>query len=154
MPAFYSPTSIFYPKKCFSPVFRKWSESCPVMSNCLSSHVLYSPWNSPGQNTGVGSLCLLQGIFPTQGSNSGLPHCRRILYQLSHKGSLYLETKGENNIWKSKKKIKSYETVLELESGDQCMLCYVLKATDLYPLEELALRYVYNILINLFSKKQ
>ena len=48
---------------------------------------LYSPWNSPGHNTGVGSLSLLQGIFPTQGLNSGLPHCRWILYQLSHKGS-------------------------------------------------------------------
>ena len=47
----------------------------------------YSPWNSPGQDTGVGSLSLLQGIFPTQGSNPGLLHCRRILYQLSHKGS-------------------------------------------------------------------
>ena len=44
------------------------------------------PWNSPGQNTGVGSLFLLQGIFPTQGSNPGLSHCRQILYQLSHKG--------------------------------------------------------------------
>ena len=42
--------------------------------------------NSPGQNIGV-SLSLLQGIFPTQGSNPGLPHCRQILYQLSHKGS-------------------------------------------------------------------
>ena len=42
------------------------------------------PWNSPGQNTGVGSLSLLQGIFPTQGSNSGLPHCGQIPYQLSH----------------------------------------------------------------------
>ena len=40
-----------------------------------------------GQNTGVGSLPLLQAIFPTQGTNPGLPHCRRILYQLSHKGS-------------------------------------------------------------------
>ena len=48
----------------------------------------YSPWNSPGQNTGVGSLSLLQGIFPTQGSNLGLPHCRQIFYQLSHKGLL------------------------------------------------------------------
>ena len=36
---------------------------------------------------GVGSLSLLQGIFPTQGENPGLPHCRWILYQLSHKGS-------------------------------------------------------------------
>ena len=44
-------------------------------------------WNSPGQNTGVGSPPLLQGIFPTQGLNPGLPHCGQILYQLSHKGS-------------------------------------------------------------------
>ena len=50
-------------------------------------HGLYSPWNSPGQNTGVDSLSLLQGIFPTQGSNPGLLHCRQIFYQLSHKGS-------------------------------------------------------------------
>ena len=48
---------------------------------------LYSPWNSLGQNTGVGSLSLLQGIFPTQGLNPGLLHYRQILYQLSHKGS-------------------------------------------------------------------
>ena len=61
------------------------SESRPVMSDSLQPHGLYSPRNSPGQNTGVGSL--LQGIFPTQGSNPGLPHCRRILNQLSHKGS-------------------------------------------------------------------
>ena len=48
--------------------------------------ILISPWNSLGQNTGVDSLSLLQGIFPTQGPNPGLPHCRQILYQLSHKG--------------------------------------------------------------------
>ena len=47
----------------------------------------YNPWNSLGQNTGVGSLSFLQGIFPTQESNPGLPHCRWILYHLSHKGS-------------------------------------------------------------------
>ena len=45
------------------------SESRSVMSNSLQPHELYSPWNSPGQNSGVGSLSLLQGIFPTQGSN-------------------------------------------------------------------------------------
>ena len=49
---------------------------------------IYSPWNSPGQNTGVGSLSLLQGIFPTQESSRGLLHCRKILYQLSYEGSL------------------------------------------------------------------
>ena len=66
---------------------RSESESSSVISNSLGSHRLYSPWNSPGQNTGVGSLSLLQGIFPTQGSNPGLPHCGRIIYQLSHRGN-------------------------------------------------------------------
>ena len=62
-------------------------ESCSVVSDSLQPPGLYSSWNSPGQNTGVGSLSLRQGIFLTQGSNSVLPRCRRILYQLSHKGS-------------------------------------------------------------------
>ena len=57
------------------------------MSDSLWPHGLYSPWNSPGQNPGVGRLSRLQGIFPTQGSNSGLLHCRWMPYQLSHKGS-------------------------------------------------------------------
>ena len=60
------------------------SESCSVVSNSLWPHGLYSPWNSPVQNTGVGSPSLLQGIFPTQGSNPGIPHCRWILHQLSY----------------------------------------------------------------------
>ena len=47
----------------------------------------YILWNSSDQSTGVGSLSLLQGIFPTLGSSPGLPHCRRILYQLSHNES-------------------------------------------------------------------
>ena len=63
------------------------SESRLVMSDSLQLHRLYSPWNSPGQNTGMGCLSLHQGIFPTQGSNPGLPHCGQILYQLSRKGS-------------------------------------------------------------------
>ena len=49
------------------------SQSRPVMSYSLWPRGLYSPWNSPGQNTRLGSLSLLQGIFPTQGLNSGLP---------------------------------------------------------------------------------
>ena len=57
------------------------------MSNSLWPHGIYSSWNSLDQNTEVGSLSLLQGIFLTQGSNPGFPHCGRILYQLSHKGS-------------------------------------------------------------------
>ena len=49
---------------------------------------LLCPWNSPGKNIGVDCLSLLQGIFLTQGLNLGLPHCRQILYCLSHLGSL------------------------------------------------------------------
>ena len=57
------------------------------MSDSLQPHGLYSPWNSPGQNTGMGSLSLLQGIFQTQGSNPGFLHYRQILYPPNHKGS-------------------------------------------------------------------
>ena len=45
---------------------------------------LLCPWNSPGQNTGVGSHSLLQGIFQTQESSRGLLHCRQILNCPSH----------------------------------------------------------------------
>ena len=74
----------------------KQSESCSVVSDSLQPHGLFSPWNSPSQNTGVGSLSLLQGIFPTQESNPGLLHCRWILYQLSHQGSPILCTQYNN----------------------------------------------------------
>ena len=56
------------------------------MSHSLRPHGLHSLWNSPGQNAGVGSCSLLRGIFPTQGSNLGLLHCRWIIYHLSHQG--------------------------------------------------------------------
>ena len=63
------------------------SVSHSVRSNSLWPHGLYSPWNSPGQNTRVGSLSLLQEMVPTQGLKPGVPHCRQTLYQLSHQGS-------------------------------------------------------------------
>ena len=84
-------------------VIETWvSESCLVLSDSLRLHGLYSPGNSlcqntgvgsqntgvGSQNTGVGSDSFLHGIFPTQRLNPGLPHCRWILYQMSHKGSL------------------------------------------------------------------
>ena len=49
--------------------------------------------DSPGKNTGVDCHTLLQRIFPTQRSNPGLLHCRRILYRLSHQGSLMFPIK-------------------------------------------------------------
>ena len=67
---------------------------CESLSVCLTLYNLMDcslpgscPWNSPGQTTGVGSLSLLQGIFPMQSLNPSLLHCRLILYLLSHKGN-------------------------------------------------------------------
>ena len=71
------------------------------MSDSVRPHGLYSPWASPGQNTGVGSLSLLQEIFLTQELNQGLPHCRQILYQLSYQGSLCITSFDlfDNNVF-------------------------------------------------------
>ena len=53
--------------------------------------MLLHPWDFPGKSTGVGCHFFLQRIFPTQGSNPDLPHCRQMLYHLSHQGSLISE---------------------------------------------------------------
>ena len=64
-----------------------------VVFDSLRPHVCSQPsrllcsWDSPGKNTGVGCHFLLQGMFATQGSNLGLPHCRQFLYHLNHQGS-------------------------------------------------------------------
>ena len=67
----------------------KWSEvsqSCPTLCDPMDTRLL-RPWDFLSKSTGVGCHFLLQGIFPTQGSNPGLPHCRQTLYGLSHQGS-------------------------------------------------------------------
>ena len=68
----------------FQTLFITWKWKWETLSRVW---LFVTPWSSPGQNTGVSSLSLLQGIFPTQELNPGLLHCRRILYRLSHKGS-------------------------------------------------------------------
>ena len=87
-----------FPTQCACPAgvpqgLPKWSEaaqSCPTLCDPMA----FSPPGSsisgifPGKNTGVGCHFLLQGIFPTQGSNPGLPHSRQTLYPLSHQGIL------------------------------------------------------------------
>ena len=90
----------------------KVAQLCPT----LQAHG-YSPWNSPGQNTGVGSLSLLQGTFLTQGLNPGLPHCRQIPYQLSHKGNHFLKccSKHVKSIFHSIV-IKGKESNFEMDS--------------------------------------
>ena len=66
-------------KQCYAVLSRS------VVSDSLRPHgLLLCPWSSPGENTGVGCHAALLGIFPPQGSNPCLPHCRQILYRLSH----------------------------------------------------------------------
>ena len=76
-----------------------WVLSSSIVFDSLQSHGLYPdrllcPRNSPGKNTGVGCHFLLQGIFPTQGSNPSPLHCRQIRYRLSHLGSPIYSTES------------------------------------------------------------
>ena len=106
-----------------SILMSEWmSQSHSVVSDSLRSHGLYSPWNSPGKNTEVGSLSLLQGIFPTQGSNPGLPLYRRILYHkeipqgiLNHKGRILIHEHTNFCFWKF--------------ANNSCTGCLLLKTT-------------------------
>ena len=80
------------------------TQSCPTLCDPMMDYSLPGSsvhGDSPGKNTGVGCHALLQGIFPTQGSNPGLPYCRRILYCLSHQGSPYLLTYLILNVFSS-----------------------------------------------------
>ena len=82
-------------------------KSQSVVSNFLWPHGQYNPWNSLGQNTRVGSLSLLQGIFPIQEWNRGLLHCRQILYQLSCEGSPYMQSTSFKMLGWMKLKLES-----------------------------------------------
>ena len=95
---------IFWPGRCQVSLVSNNISVTSIFVMCLVAHWLSHVWlcdpmdcnppvssvhgDFPGQNTGKGWHALLQGIFPTQGSNSGLPHCRQILYSLSHQESL------------------------------------------------------------------
>ena len=94
------------------------SGSRSVVSDSLWPHGLYSPWNSPGQNTGVGSLYLFQGIFPTQGSNPGLPHCRQKSLIFRPASSMPLGTVNTFGEWMRHSLLSPSENPLELE--DRC----------------------------------
>ena len=85
-------TPLWVIKACFTQGHAYWGSrkmKVKVTQSCLTlcNPMDYTVHNFTGQNTGVGSLSLLQEIFPTQGLNSGLPLCRWFLYQPSHKGS-------------------------------------------------------------------
>ena len=74
-------------KKAVSEVTQSFPTLCDPMDGVTCTRLLH-PWGFLGKSTGVGCHFLLQGIFPTQGSNPGLLHCRQALYHLSHQGSL------------------------------------------------------------------
>ena len=78
---------------------KRVSESHSVMSDPLQPRGLYSPWHSPGQNTGVGTLSLLQGTFPTQGSNRSLLLRQADSLPLSHQGNLTFMGKESRKMW-------------------------------------------------------
>ena len=79
--------------KKYAQVFVKWSEgaqSCPTLCDSMDCCLLGdSPWSFSGKSTGVGRHFLVQGIFPTQGLKLGLPHCRQMLYHLSHREAVF-----------------------------------------------------------------
>ena len=85
-----------------------------VVKSCPTLRPQGLPWDSPGKNTGVGCHALLQGIFPTQGSNPGLPHCRWILYHLSHQGSSN-RAKGLVNPNKNHSSLKKNKSELTIQ---------------------------------------
>ena len=98
-----------------------------VMSDSLQPHELYPtmflcPWDSPGKNNGVDYHFLLQGIFPTQGSNPHLPHCRWILYCLSHQESPYMLTFKKWYKWfylQNRNRVTDVENNLMVISGER-----------------------------------
>ena len=79
---------------------------------------LLRPWNFQGKSTGVGCHFLLQGIFPTQGSNPGLSHCRQTLYHLSHQGSRH-----ELRLKQPWQNFQSFRTLPRMKDRSTFSLC-------------------------------
>ena len=105
----------------------KWG--CLVKSNSLWSHDLQPirslhPWDFPGKSTGVGCPFLLRGIFPTKGSNPGLPHCRQTLYCLSHQATHH------NEQYFAEGKIKNADLLLNVKYRASCQLTVLMAGIE------------------------
>ena len=87
------------------------TQSSPTLCDPTS---LLCPWSSPGKTIGMSSHALLQGNFLTQGSNPGLPHCRQILYCLSHKG---------NPLLRRRSKSRQLETIMQHTTNVKILVC-------------------------------
>ena len=89
MQPFWEITLLFTPSSFGSAVLCLVAHSCPSLCDPMDCSLAGSSihGDSPGKNTGAGCCVLLWAIFPTQGSNPGIPHCRQVLYHLRHQGS-------------------------------------------------------------------
>ena len=101
-----------------NPLWHLVAQSCLTLRDPhgLQSTSLLCPWDSPGKNTGVGCHALLQGIFPTQGSNPGLQHCREILYHLSHQESPHFTVTGQWWLHTSSRALKLLKKIQDSNS--------------------------------------
>ena len=113
------------------------AQSCPTLHNPLDCSPPSSSihGDSPGKNTGVGCYILLQGTFPTQGSNLGLPHCRQTLYHLSHQGSPYKCVDGKIKIMIAKslqQRSLTFEVHPQFILGRNCLRNLVVSASVLH----------------------
>ena len=103
-------------------VFFFWKWSCSVVSDSLRPHGLYPTrfhrqWDFPGTNTGVGCHFLLQEIFPTQGLNPGLPHCRQMLLPSEPPGKspgIFFLKCSLNNLWHTNIVTQTHTPILVL----------------------------------------
>ena len=93
----------------------KWKSLSHVW--LFATHGLYSPWNSPGQNTGMGSLSLLQGNFPTQGSNPGLHIAGRFFTSWSTREARDGGREGGKNEWKQNLSVRAMAMRYKIEPG-------------------------------------
>ena len=124
------------------------------MADSLWLHGLYSPCNSPGQNTGVSSLSLLQGIFPTQGSNPDLSHCGWILYQLSYQGSPSPSTvlpKITNLIHELLSEWLGYNQKLKPSSNNEDIRVTVMQILQIVQLWSHSYRWLWGLLLNVIA---
>ena len=93
-------------RKKVKSLSRAWLFATPWIVACTK---LLHPWDFQGKSTGMGCHFLLQGIFPTQGSNPGLLHCRQTLYRLSHLKQAYFQIRSHSEVLG----IKTWTLILE-----------------------------------------
>ena len=114
---------IFWPSKVKEKV-----KSCPTLFDPMNCSLC--PWDSPGKSTGVDCHFLLQEIFPTQISNPGLPHCRQMLYHLSHQGSSWGPSPC---FWAEQRKC---DLIIHKTGPGQAFMAWSLKLTDMGELKD------------------